>query len=245
MAFDLGNVKSIGLPVWLRVAVGIIVIAAIGADVWLGIAGFRDPSRKDWLNISIQLSATLLPLLIGALLFNFSTTGTETLRRKTSDILLKLIPDTIKYAATTVPEFADMPGAHGRKFRPLTEVSVAYHPCDFYCRYRITFPDVWTSADGLIRRIAYLIIDLKVSAANMHLCIPSRQLDRYLGPELEVTAEKRSGAFRQAFQQTLAGAETAGCKVNERVAEFDLDNEHLCCLIVVRTLSPTFLSDPA
>jgi hypothetical protein len=130
-------------------------------------------------------------------------------------------------------------------FQPRTQISMAYHPGDFYCRYRISFPDVWTPGTGALRRIAYFVMDLKVYGANMHLCVPSAQFNHYCELHGAATPEQRFQAFREAFHHTLTGAETAGCKVNDRVLDLELEDQALSCLVVVRSLSPTFLSDPA
>ncbi|HWC99890.1 MAG TPA: hypothetical protein VG456_24190 [Candidatus Sulfopaludibacter sp.] len=240
MAFDLGSVKSLGVPAWLRTMVGVIVLASIAGVLALGWLGLHDPVHKDWFTTAIQLSGTFVPLAIAALLFAFSTTGPETLRRKTTHLLLDFIPAAIKYAATDVPPFTTAKNARKERFQSATTVTVAYHPGDFYCRYRITFPDVW-APPGIARlRVAYLVMDLKVLGANMHLCVPKQRLDGAAAPSGD-----RSKTFRDAFRHTLTGAETAGCKVNEKVVDLELDNTEISCLVVVRTLSATFLSDPA
>jgi hypothetical protein len=51
--------------------------------------------------------------------------------------------------------------------------------------------------------------------------------------------------FREAFRHTLTGAQQAGCLINGNVIETELDNQDLSCLVVVRSLSNTFLSDSA
>jgi hypothetical protein len=242
MGFDLGSVKSIGVPAWLRGLVCTIALLAIAGDLAIGWTGLRNQNHKEWFTAAVQAGAALIPLMLAALVLAFSTTGTETLTRKTGHLLTHLIPSMLPYAATPVPQFANARLAKNRGRPPnQTLVDVAYHPGDFYCRYRITFPDVWSNTKTVRRRTAYLIIDLKVYGANMHLCVPREELDQYVKTS---QAANRSMALREAFRATLFGAETAGCKVNENAVDLDLDQQSLTCLVAVRTLSPTFLSDP-
>ncbi len=105
MAFDLGSVKSIGVPAWLRALVGFVVATAIVSDAELAWLGLHHDTHKEWFVLAIQLAATLIPLLVAALLFAFSTTGPETLRHKTTHLLLNLIPSSIQYVATEAPHF--------------------------------------------------------------------------------------------------------------------------------------------
>ena len=78
----------------------------------------------------------------------------------------------------------------------------------------------------------------------MGLCVPSDRFAAFCA-QSNTAGGDHAKAFREAFPQTLGGAELAGCKVNRTVVELDLDGQHLSCIVVVRNLSDTFLSDPA
>jgi hypothetical protein len=246
MGSDFGGVKSIAVPGWLRWLVIVIVLATLAGNAWLFWSALRDPNHKDWFPLALQLLGSLLPLVLAALLLAFSTSGPETLRRKTGHLLLELIPSSICYAATSAPPFQSLSGARkAPKFSSETEVTISYHPGDFYCSYRIVFPEVWSAADAGVRRIAYFVMDLKVYGVNMYLCVPGERLDEYCRASGPVTQENRAKAFREVFRHTLAGAEASGCKVNEMLIEADLDGQHLSGLVIVRSLTTDFLNDPA
>ena len=244
MAFDLGSVKSIGVPAWLRATIGLIVVTSVVCDATLAWYALHR-SHPEWFVPAVQLAGTLVPLFIAALLFAFSTTGPETLRRKTTHLLVDLIPSSIQYAATEVPQFDSIRKAkRWMQFKSRTEVDVALHPGDFFCRYRIMFPDVWSPGNMQTLRVAYLVMDLKVHGANMGLCVPSEQFAAFYARSNTASGD-RYKAFREAFPQTLNGAELAGCKVNQSVVELELDGQRLSCIVVVRNLEDAFLSDPA
>lgn len=244
MAFDLGSVKSIGVPAWLRATIGFIVVTSVVCDAALAWYALHR-NHQEWFVPAVQLAGTLVPLFIAALLFAFSTTGPETLRRKTTHLLVDLIPSSIQYAATEVPQFDSVQKARQwMRFKSKTEVDVALHPGDFFCRYRILFPDVWSTENTGALRVAYLVMDLKVHGANMGLCVPRERFTAFC-TQSQAAGRDHAKAFREAFPQTLRGAELAGCKINPSIVDLDLDGQHLNCIVVVRDLNDTFLSDPA
>ena len=92
---NFGGIRSISVPVWLRLLIFLIVLAVLAADLAIALVALTNPLHKDWFSVSVQLVGSLLPLLLAILLLAFSSRGPEAIRRKTSHLLLHLVPDTI------------------------------------------------------------------------------------------------------------------------------------------------------
>ncbi|HET7872726.1 MAG TPA: hypothetical protein VFL42_09465 [Terriglobales bacterium] len=242
MALDnLAGIKSISVPTWLKLLIFIIVLAVLIADlttVWIAVT---NPLHKDWFSVSVQLLGSLVPLLLVILLVAFSTRGTEAISRKTTHLLLHLVPSTIANSLTWSPEFETVDQAQwNRRRRGNTRIEVAHRPGDFSCMYRILFPDIHSKPPAT--RVLILVVELKVRQVNMHLCVPRATFEKFC---------RHSGlagyeAFRKAFDSTLSGAERAGCKINTAVYQLPLAQDSLQTVVVVcRELSTDFFTDPS
>ncbi|HEX7288758.1 MAG TPA: hypothetical protein VF532_21420 [Candidatus Angelobacter sp.] len=242
MALDnLAGIKSISVPTWLKLLIFVIVLAVLIADlttVWIAVV---KPEHKDWFSVSVQLLGSLVPLLLAILLVAFSTRGTEAISRKTSQLLLHLAPKTIATSLTWSPEFETPDKAQwNRVGRGNTHIEVAHRPGDFSCLYRISFPD--THSNPAAMRVLFLVVELKVRQVNMHLCVPRETFEKFC---------RQSGfegyeAFRKAFDNTLNGAERAGCKVNPAIYQLPISQGPLQTVVVVyRELTTDFFTDPS
>ena len=242
MALDnIGGIKSISVPTWLRLVIFVIVVAVVVADLAILWVAVTNPGHKEWFSVAVQLLGTLVPLLLVILLLAFSTRGPEAIRRKTSNLLLRLVPDTISYALTWSPEFKAIEEAQwNRAGRGNTRIEVAHRPGDFSCVYRISFRD--TQAKAPTTRVLFLVVELKVRQANMHLCVPREAFENFC----RLSGLAGYDAFRKAFDSTLNGAEKAGCKVNPAIYQLPLSQDAIQTVVVVyRELSADFFTDPS
>src|SRR5260370_10241486 len=225
---DIRGMKSISVPKWLKVLILVIVVGILIADliiVWIAVT---NPARKDWFSVAVQLIGSLVPVLLVILLFAFSSRGPEAISRKTSHLLLHLIPNTISNSLTWSPEFEDIEKAKwNRVRRRTTRIEVAHRPGDFSCVYRISFPDIYSNPIEM--HVVFIVVELKVRQANMHLCVPRERFDEFC------RRSNREGydAFKKAFDATLSGAEKAGCKVNSAIYQFPYSQEMLQTAVVV------------
>jgi hypothetical protein len=238
---SLGGIKSISVPAWLKLlifAIGILVLVADMIIVWVALI---KPGHKDLFAASFQLLGSLVPLLLVILLLTFSTRGPESISRKTSRVLLYVVPNTISNSLTWSPTFESVETAQwSRKRRRDIRIEVAHHPGDFSCVYRILFPD--NRSNPATTRVVILVIELKVRQANIHLCVPRDAFEKYC----QQTGAAGYEAFRKAFTSTLSGAEKAGCKVNAGIYQLPLAQHAAQTVIVVyRELSPDFFTDPS
>jgi hypothetical protein len=242
MALDnLAGIKSISVPTWLKLLIFVIVLAVLIADlisVWSAVV---NPLHKDWFSVSVQLLGSLVPLLLAILLVAFSTRGTEAISRKTSQLLLHLVPNTVATSLTWSPEFETVDQAQwNRVRRGNTRIEVAHRPGDFSCMYRISFPDV--HPEPATTRVLFLVVELKVRQVNMHLCVPREAFEKFC----RQTGLAGYEAFRKAFDNTLNGAERAGCKVNPAIYQLPVSQDTLQTVVVVyRELSTDFFTDPS
>lgn len=242
MAFDsLGGIKSISVPTWLKLLIFAIGIVVLVGDMTIVSLAVIKPGHKELFAASVQLLGSLVPLLLVILLLTFSTRGPESIARKTSRVLLHVVPNTISNSLTWSPTFEAVETAQwNTRRRNDIRIEVAHHPGDFSCIYRIMFPDNRSSPAAT--RVVILVIELKVRQANIHLCVPRDAFENYCGQ----TGLAGFDAFKKAFSSTLSGAEKAGCKVNAGVYQLQLAQHATQTVVVVyRELSPDFFTDPS
>jgi hypothetical protein len=180
-------------------------------------------------------------MLLVILLLAFATRGPEAIYRKTAYLLLHVIPSTISNSLTWSPEFEALEKAQRKRPRSANmRIEVAHRPGDFCCIYRISFPQLYSNPPR--NRLIFLVVELKVRQANMHLCVPAEAFARYC----EKTGLKGFEAFKKAFDSTLHGAEQAGCNVNQGVFQWPYSQDmRLTVLVVYRKLSDDFFTDPS
>jgi hypothetical protein len=238
---DIGGIKSISVPTWLKLLIFVIVVGILIADLMVVWVAVTIPARKDWFSVAVQLIGSLVPILLVILLFAFSSRGPEAIIRKTSHILLHLIPNTISTSLVWSPEFEAIEKAQWNRMRKRnTRIEVAYRPGDFGCVYRISFPDIYSTTTKM--RALFLIVELKVRQANMHLCVPREIFDEFC----QQTNGSGYDAFKKAFDSTLSGAEKAGCKINPAIYQFPYSRDTFQTAVVVyRELSTDFFTDPS
>jgi len=242
MALDnLGGIRSISVPTWLKLLIFVIVLVMMATDLAIAWVAVTEPQHKDWFSVSAQLVSSLLPILLVILLMAFSSRGPETIRRKTSNLLLRLVPETIASSLTWSPQFNVVERAQSGKGRQeSTQIELAHRLGDFCCIYRITFPELHTRPAK--KRVVFLAVELKVRQVNMHLCVPRSAFDRYCAQSTLTGYE----AFRKAFDHTLSGAEKAGCVVSASIYHFPYAQDMLQTAVVVyRLLSEDFFTDPS
>jgi hypothetical protein len=242
MALDtLGGIRSISVPTWLKLLIFVIVLAVLTTDVGIAWVAVTHPQHKDWFTVSVQLVGSLLPLLLVILLLAFSNRGPETIRRKTSSLLLRLAPETITSSLVWSPQFNVIEKAQASKTgEEVTRVEVAHRRGDFCCIYRITFSELHTRPGK--KHVVFLAVELKVRQVNMHLCVPRNAFESYCAQSGLSGYE----AFRKAFDHTLSGAERAGCKVNAAIYHFSYAEDlPQTGVVVYRELSDDFFTDPA
>jgi len=238
---NFGGIRSISVPTWLKLLIFLIVLAVLAADLAIALIALTNPQHKDWFSVSVQLVGSLLPLLLVILLLAFSSRGPEAIRRKTSHLLLHLVPETHESSLTWSPEFDAIEKQQwGKKRNGSTQIEVGHRQGDFCCIYRISFPELHSIPAR--SRVVFLVVELKVRQANMHLCVPRDAFDNFCSQSGMAGFE----AFKKAFGLTLGGAEKAGCKVNPAIYQFPYSQGTLQTGVVVyRDLSEDFFTDPA
>ena len=238
---NFGGIRSISVPSWLKLLIFLIVLAVLAADLAIAFSALTNPLHKDWFSVSVQLVGSLLPLLLAILLLAFSSRGPEAIRRKTSHLLLHLVPDTIESSLTWSPEFDAIEKMQWGKTRHrTTRIEIGHRRGDFCCIYRISFPELHSMPAKM--RVVFLVVELKVRQANMHLCVPRSSFDAFCSQ----SGMAGFDAFKKAFELTLGGAEKAGCKVNAAIYQFPYAQDTLQTAVVVyRDLSEDFFTDPS
>jgi hypothetical protein len=242
MALDnIAGVKSISVPTWLKLLIFGIVVTVLIADLALVWTAATNPTHKDWFSVAVQLLGSLVPMLLVILLLAFATRGPEAIYRKTAYLLLRVIPATIANSLTWSPDFEALEKAQRKRTRGTDiRIEVAHRPGDFCCIYRISFPQLYS--DPPTTRLVFLVVELKVRQANMHLCVPSEAFASFC----EKSGLKGFDAFKQAFDSTLHGAEQAGCNVNQAVFQWPYSQDmRLTVVVVYRKLSDDFFTDPS
>jgi len=242
MALDnIAGIKSISVPTWLKLLIFGIVVTVLIADLTLVWSAATNPKHKDWFSVAVQLLGSLVPMLLVILLLAFATRGPEAIYRKTSYLLLHVIPATIANSLTWSPDFEALEKAQQKRTRGTgMRIEVAHRPGDFCCIYRISFPQLYSNPPST--RLVFLVVELKVRQANMHLCVPAQAFASFC----EKTGLKGFDAFKKAFDSTLHGAEQAGCNVNQAVFQWPYSQDmRLTVVVVYRKLSDDFFTDPS
>ena len=173
MALDnIAGVKSISVPTWLKLLIFGIVVIVLIADLALVWSAATNPTHKDWFSVGVQLLGSLVPMLLVILLLAFATRGPEAIYRKTSHLLLHVIPATIANSLTWSPDFEALEKA--QRNGPAIRICGlrGHRPGDFCCIYRISFPQLYS--DPPTTCLVFLVVELKVRQANMHLCVPAQ-----------------------------------------------------------------------
>jgi hypothetical protein len=242
MALDnIAGIKSISVPTWLKLLIFGIVVTVLIADLTLVWSAATNPKHKDWFSVAVQLLGSLVPMLLVILLLAFATRGPEAIYRKTSYLLLRVIPATIANSLTWSPDFEALEKAQQKRTKGTgMRIEVAHRPGDFCCIYRISFPQLYSNPPST--RLVFLVVELKVRQANMHLCVPAQAFASFC----EKTGLKGFDAFKKAFDSTLHGAEQAGCNVNQAVFQWPYSQDmRLTVVVVYRKLSDDFFTDPS
>jgi hypothetical protein len=242
MALDnIAGIKSISVPTWLKLLIFGIVVTVLIADLTLVWSAATNPKHKDWFSVAVQLLGSLVPMLLVILLLAFATRGPEAIYRKTSHLLLHVIPATIANSLTWSPDFEALEKAQQKRTKGTgMRIEVAHRPGDFCCIYRISFPQLYSNPPST--RLVFLVVELKVRQANMHLCVPAEAFASFC----EKTGLKGFDAFKKAFDSTLHGAEQAGCNVNQAVFQWPYSQDmRLTVVVVYRKLSDDFFTDPS
>lgn len=234
-----GGIRSISVPIWLKLLIFLIVLAALMADLAIAVVALTNLQHKDWLSVAVQLAGSLLPLLLAILLLTFSSRGPDAIRRKTSYLLLHLVPETIACSLTWSPEFDVIEKRQWGKTRlGSTRIEVGHRPGDFNCIYRISFPELHSLPAKI--RVVFLVVELKVRQVNMHLCVPRDAFDNFSSQ----SGVAGFAAFAKAFPLTLGGAEAAGCKVNPAIYQFAYSqNTFQTGVVIYRNLGEDFFTD--
>jgi hypothetical protein len=242
MALDnIAGIKSISVPTWLKLLIFGIVVTVLIADLTLVWSAATNPKHKDWFSVAVQLLGSLVPMLLVILLLAFATRGPEAIYRKTSYLLLHVIPATIANSLTWSPDFEALEKAQQKRTKGTgMRIEVAHRPGDFCCIYRISFPQLYSNPPST--RLVFLVVELKVRQANMHLCVPAQAFASFC----EKSGLKGFDAFKKAFDSTLHGAEQAGCNVNQAVFQWPYSQDmRLTVVVVYRKLSDDFFTDPS
>lgn len=242
MALDnIAGIKSISVPSWLKLLIFGIVLTVLFADLMIVWFAVTNPTHKDWFSVAMQLLGSLVPTLLVILLLAFATRGPESIYRKTSYLLLHVIPATISNSLTWSPDFEALEKAQRKRPHSASmRIEVAHRPGDFCCIYRISFPQLYSNPPRT--RLIFLVVELKVRQANMHLCVPAEAFARYC----EKSGLQGFEAFNKAFDSTLHGAEQAGCNVNQAVFQWPYSQDMpLTVVVVYRKLSDDFFTDPS
>src|SRR5947208_6142482 len=179
MALDnIAGVKSVSVPTWLKLLIFGIVLAVLIADLAIVWFAVTNPKHQDWFSVAVQLLGSLVPMLLVILLLAFATRGPEAIYRKTSYLLLHVIPATITNSLTWSPDFEAL-GKAQRKRASGTDlrIEVAHRPGDFCCIYRVSFPQLYSNPPRT--RLIFLVVELKVRQANMHLCVPEEAFAKF------------------------------------------------------------------
>ena len=121
MALDnIAGIKSISVPTWLKLLIFGIVVTVLIADLALVWTAATNPKHKDWFSVAVQLLGSLVPMLLVILLLAFATRGPESIYRKTSYLLLQVIPATIVNSLTWSPDFEALEKAQRK--RPAVQI---------------------------------------------------------------------------------------------------------------------------
>jgi hypothetical protein len=242
MALDnIAGIKSISVPTWLKLLIFGIVVTVLIADLTLVWSAATNPKHKDWFSVAVQLLGSLVPMLLVILLLAFATRGPEAIYRKTSYLLLHVIPATIASSLTWSSEFEALEKAQRKKSRSTNmRIEVAHRPGDFCCIYRIWVPQLYSNPPKT--HLIFLVVELKARQANMHLCVQAEAFARFC----EKSGLKGFDAFKKAFDSTVHGAKQAGCHMNQAVFQWPYSQDMPLTVVVVhRELSEDFFTDPS
>jgi len=224
--------RQLSIPIWARVAVllitGILFLSNVSLiailfiqDLGIQTPALLTPKTPDrWLSSSITLlSAIFVPAMIVTYLV-FAETGVRSLRSKTHEVLVRLIPECLR--EIHFPTFDDnlavevlRPGRHST-----------------ICQYVLS-----ATFDGLTKKIR-IVVSINVRKA----CIILLAEHTKDPSNIEETHRNIRSTY---LKHTLEGAEREGYSVMSAPSKEMINGVSYCSIVLLRPLQSDFLWDPS
>ena len=226
----LQDFRQLSVPLWARMLVlgmvGIVFVSDVVliAILFLQDVGFGTPALltpkvpERWLSSAVTLlSSIFVPVVVVAYLV-FAETGVNALRKKSNEILSRLIPECLREI-----RFPSLNEKLVVEVSPTTSHSTR-------CRYSLS-----GCQNGSTKRID-LVVSINVRKAGIVVLVRLQE-------RLSVVDAYNSILIN--LRHTLEGAKREGYTLMEAPAIEKIDNQSFVALVLLRPLSNDFLWDPA
>jgi hypothetical protein len=255
----LQGIKLFSVPLWVKILI-LILLGVLGlVNTTLFFTGLLYQNHESWVKSSIDLLGVVLPIFIIMLVIWKSETGVDSLRRKTEDFLMDLLPSALgKIVEVNAPFFevgADRELAdHPTKAR----IFINLLKNDCYSDFVILAPDPVGFVEIVIR------LEINVKKVNFNLCLDEALAGERFAEEhpgfasnsADNTADVAKWVFSR-FRHTLAGAgmqEGAHVQTaepapgrydfNQNVLRRAIGDRTVLCFVASCSVAPDFLYNP-
>lgn len=256
----LQSIKLFSIPTWLKLFIAALLGVLGFVNMALFFMGILNEHREGWVKASVELLSVVLPIFILALVLWKSEAGVESLRRKTEDFFLNLLPSVLgRLTESGAPFFEAKPDHELDDLHSGVKVLVNLQKNDCYSDVIILAPDLGGYVEVTIR------LELNVKKVNFNLCLDEQLvLARYEaahpGPPsagADSPAEVTSWIF-QRFKHTAGGATfqggedehagrktaAAGYRFNPNLLRRTVGGRTALCIVASCSVASDFLYDP-
>lgn len=222
--------RQLSIPLWTRIVVVVLVSVVFVANlVFLGFALVQQ--QEKWLTAAVAIfGTTFLPTVV-ILYVAFAETGTKALGKKTTDLLLKIVPDCLaQLEIPGVPEDETAVGTVRVHTPPLAVAGPT-------CKYRVDVLRQPGNEDRVVEQLRFLV-DINVSKVNVLLLLPCERLSGAGGGDV-------FGEIQAHLPHTIDGARREGYEFNPHAKPVQIDGVRYVGLAATKRLASDFLWDPA
>lgn len=218
--------RQLSIPLWVRGAVLVLVMAVFFADVGVLVFSFLNKEDKWLQTAGTVFGATFVPMLVVVYLA-FAETGVSALRKKTQELLEVTVPKSL----------AEMRGVlQSDGFGDEIDIvidQVLRNGDSSSKRYCVS---IQSASDRNVLSEMIFSLDINVSKANVGLWFPSNHFGS--------SEESILSLLQQLLAHTLEGARREGYEFNENPGRIHCDGRDYHCLVAIKRLPADFLWDP-
>lgn len=256
----LQGIKLFSIPLWVKAAI-IALLAVLGAiNTAVFFIGITNEHREGWVKASVELLSVVLPIFILALVLWKSEAGVESLRRKTEEFFLSLLPSVLVRLVEADAVFFEAKKGHQLEdLHSSARVLVNLQKSDCYSDLVILAPESGGFVEVAMR------LEINVKKVNFNLCL-DEQLVRERFAEhsqhavtinhenMEEVADWLAKRFRHtmggaAMQDTREHAERkqppGSYQFNPTLLRRTLGGRTALCIVASCTVAQDFLYDPS
>ena len=256
----LQGIKLFSIPLWVKAAI-IALLAVLGLiNTAVFFVGITNEHREGWVKASVELLSVVLPIFILALVLWKSEAGVESLRRKTEEFFLSLLPSVLVRIVEADAVFFEAKKDHQLEdLHTAARVLVNLQKSDCYSDVVVLAPDSLGYVEVAIR------LEINVKKVNFNLCLDEQLVRERFAEQSPhaVTIDHENMAdvadwLTKRFRHTMGGAGLQGTRehaerkqpagayqFNPTLLRRTVGGRTALCIVASCSVAPDFLYDPS